>query len=97
MYVKIIDEVYKKMGKQAKKVILIILLGNRNGWCEFHKEKQLTMLIKRGKKPNFINQKMNEKIQFDIFIMIWEFKAGISNFEVGITNYFKLFFTDLDA
>lgn len=55
------------------------------------------MLIKRGKKPNFINQKMNEKIQFDIFIMIWEFKAGISNFEVGITNYFKPFFTDLDA
>lgn len=70
MYVKIIDEVYKQMGKQAKKVILIILLGKRNGWCEFHKEKQLAMLIKRGKKPNFINQKMNEKIQFDIFIMI---------------------------
>lgn len=70
MYVKIIDEVYKKMGKQAKKVILIILLGNRNGWCEFHKEKQLIILIKRGEKPNFINQKMNEKIQFDIFIMI---------------------------
>lgn len=45
---KIIDKVYQKIGKQAKRLILILLLGNKN------KEKNGNADKKGKQKPNFI-------------------------------------------